>query len=168
MNKKTQLGLVVILILALATLTSPPFLGNDTNAVTLEQRNFTLPNTQGEEVTLTDYRDKVVILDFMSVNCGNCQEEIGELKEIKQTYGNEVVILSIAVTTQQQLINFKQTHNAGWQFLIDDGTVMGENLEQGELLPKIMIFEENKLFFQNNGLTGYEKLNQEIQNALNN
>ena len=48
--------------------------------------NFTLLSTELEEVSLSDYQDKVVIVDFWATWCKPCQEEIPRFIELYDEY----------------------------------------------------------------------------------
>ena len=48
--------------------------------------NFTLPNTELEEVSLSDYQGKVVIVDFWATWCKPCKEEIPRFIELYDEY----------------------------------------------------------------------------------
>jgi len=48
--------------------------------------NFTLLNTELEEVSLSDYQDKVVIVDFWATWCKPCKEEIPRFIELYDEY----------------------------------------------------------------------------------
>ena len=59
--------------------------------------NFTLLNTELEEVSLSDYQGKVVIVDFWATWCKPCQEEIPRFIELYDEYraqGFEMVGIS--------------------------------------------------------------------------
>ena len=59
--------------------------------------NFTLLNTELEEVSLTDYQGKVVIVDFWATWCKPCKEEIPRFIELYDEYqaqGFEMVGIS--------------------------------------------------------------------------
>ena len=59
--------------------------------------NFTLLNTELEEVSLSDYQGKVVIVDFWATWCKPCKEEIPRFIELYDEYraqGFEMVGIS--------------------------------------------------------------------------
>ncbi|MBI5959523.1 MAG: redoxin domain-containing protein [Chloroflexi bacterium] len=62
--------------------------------VGLRAPDFTLPLISGEEVSLSDYRGKVVLLNFWGVWCGACVDEMPYLQEAHETR-DDVVILAV-------------------------------------------------------------------------
>lgn len=61
--------------------------------------DFTLTDQYGNRHTLSEYRGKVVLLNFWMTWCGPCREEMPDLQSIYKGYGEnqgEVVILGIA------------------------------------------------------------------------
>jgi thiol-disulfide isomerase/thioredoxin len=46
---------------------------------------------------LKDFQGKVVILDFWATYCPPCIEEIPHLKELKKTYGDDLVLIGLHV-----------------------------------------------------------------------
>lgn len=56
---------------------------------------FTLPDLQGKEVSLADFRGKWVVLDFWGSWCGWCVKGFPALKEAYQKYGDKIVVIGI-------------------------------------------------------------------------
>ncbi len=60
--------------------------------------NFTLSNLDGEQVTLSDLRGQVVVLNFWATWCGPCRVEMPEFETVYGKWkGQGVVILGINV-----------------------------------------------------------------------
>ena len=56
--------------------------------------DFVVKDRQGKEVSLSDYRGKVVILNFWGTTCAPCVEELPYFEQLKTTYP-DVEILAI-------------------------------------------------------------------------
>ncbi len=50
--------------------------------------DFTLPRPDGQDLRLSSYRGKVVLLDFWATWCYPCREEIPHLVDLQQKYGD--------------------------------------------------------------------------------
>ena len=51
--------------------------------------NFTLKDMNGANVTLSDYKGKVILIDFWATWCGPCKIEIPWLVELQTKYGKD-------------------------------------------------------------------------------
>lgn len=51
--------------------------------------NFSLPELNGHSLQLSDYRGKVVLLDFWATWCTPCREEIPHLVELQKKYRDQ-------------------------------------------------------------------------------
>ena len=71
-------------------------LGASQPVVTGDAPVFTLPNLEGEQVSLEDFSDGPVILNFWFTQCGPCRREIPELSSFQDAHP-EVPILGISV-----------------------------------------------------------------------
>lgn len=67
--------------------------------------DFTLVDQFGEEHTLSDYKGKVVFLNFWTTWCGYCKQEMPHIEELYAEYGNngeDVVILGVAAPSSSE------------------------------------------------------------------
>jgi len=61
----------------------------------IEAPAFILPDLDGKQVSLSDFKGKWVVIDFWGSWCRWCVKGFPELKELKQKYGDELVILGV-------------------------------------------------------------------------
>lgn len=57
--------------------------------------DFTLPDLNGKNVSLSDFHGKWVVLDFWGSWCGWCVKGFPALKEAYQKYGDKIVVIGI-------------------------------------------------------------------------
>jgi thiol-disulfide isomerase/thioredoxin len=107
--------IVVILLIFTSTLFSyeswssqfGEALDNLSNADDQKAPDFTLLTLNGEEVKLTDYKDKIVILDFWATWCGPCRRGIPDLVSIQNEYKDDVVVIGISLDQPSTQRNIK-------------------------------------------------------------
>lgn len=61
--------------------------------------DFLLQSTKGKEIKLSDFRGKIVILDFWATWCAPCRKGIPDLIDIQKKYRNKVVVIGISLDT---------------------------------------------------------------------
>ena len=86
--------------LALAMLMALPEAGAGESATraTIRAPSFTLPGLDGQQHELGEWGDKVVLLNFWSLRCGACLEEVPYLNRIHQDRGARGVAVISVVT----------------------------------------------------------------------
>jgi thiol-disulfide isomerase/thioredoxin len=65
--------------------------------------NFSLPDLEGKTVRLSQFRGKVVLLNFWLTRCAACAVEIPELVELQKRYGERLVILGISLDADNEV-----------------------------------------------------------------
>ncbi len=71
--------------------------------------DFTLKTLEGQEITLSQLKGKVVLLDFWATWCGPCRESIPHLIQLYKTYrenGFEVIGMSLDKGDAEVVRNF--------------------------------------------------------------
>jgi thiol-disulfide isomerase/thioredoxin len=59
--------------------------------------NFTLPDMDGNQVKLSDFKGKVILLNFWATWCGPCKAEIPGFVELQAKYKNDLVVIGFSV-----------------------------------------------------------------------
>ena len=79
--------------------------------------DFTLTEINGEEVSLSDFRGKVVYLDFWASWCGPCMREVPYAKELKQRMEgqDDLVFFYVSVDTDEN----------AWRKAVSDHEIQG-------------------------------------------
>ncbi len=89
---------------------------------------FVLSTIKNDRLGLSDYRGKVVMLEFFASWCPPCQMTAPELKSIYEKYmGKGFVVLAIAMDDGPNALsavkNFVNEFGVPYPVMIDDGTV---------------------------------------------
>jgi len=103
--------------------------------------SLSFPNVDGTTINLNDpaYNSKIKLINIMGTWCPNCKDEILFLKEIKEKYGEEIQIISVAFERYKDekkalalLSNYKQTLGISWPVLLGG---YANKTTTGELFP---------------------------------
>lgn len=92
-------------------------------------RETPVQTIDGESIKLSDYADKVVVLNIWATWCGPCRLEMPELVKISNDYKTRgLVVLGVATTYNEQndperVKNFIKTQNIPYKIIWDDGTL---------------------------------------------
>ncbi|SDK57669.1 Peroxiredoxin [Paenibacillus sp. OK060] len=107
---------------------------------------FTAVNSDGEQVKLSDYRGKVVMINFWASWCTPCVREMPKIKQIAQTYQNDVEALFVNVGEAKGTIReFMEKQQFDFPVIIDvTGKVSGLYRITG--LPATMIIDQEGIF----------------------
>ena len=129
---------------------------------------FSLPQLSGETLKLSDYRGKIVLLDFWATWCDPCRDEIPQFVALQNKLGNRgFQIIGISMDDSPEPVrDFYQ------QFKMNYPVVMG-NAQIGELYGGILglpitfvIGREGRIYFKHIGATDISLLNREIEGLL--
>lgn len=132
--------------------------------------DFTLQDANGASVKLSDYRGKVVLLNFWATWCGPCGVEIPWFVEFEQEYkskGLEVVGVSMDEEGWSAVKPYVAEHKLNYRVLL--GTDSVSQLYGGvESLPTTFIIDrDGKFAFSPHiGLAGKNEYLNEIQTLL--
>lgn len=108
--------------------------------------DFTYPDVNGKDVSLSDFKGKIVLVDVWATWCGPCRGEIPHLKKLEEEmHGTDVVFLGVSVDEakdKQKWLDFIkkeelggiQLHASGWSKIAKDYKIKG--------IPRFMVFDK--------------------------
>ncbi|MFU8811661.1 MAG: TlpA family protein disulfide reductase [Balneolaceae bacterium] len=179
---RTPLYIITIIALGLAGCSSSPESNSSTSqqASTQPQErtvfsfgdalpdyNFTTLN--GDEIQMSDYEGKVLILNFWATWCGPCRREIPELVELQDElgkYGVEIIGISLDEEGFAAVEPFLASFDMNYTIVHDDYTY-GNRLGGVYMLPTTYIIDrEGKLAFRKIGEVTKEELLPELADMI--
>ncbi|NQV50654.1 MAG: TlpA family protein disulfide reductase [Candidatus Marinimicrobia bacterium] len=91
-----------------------------------EAPNFTLTDLNGQKVSLSDFKGKVIIVDFWATWCGPCKMEIPSFIKLQEDYKDDVVILGISLDQSgpKAVVPFAKKMNINYPIVYGDGSVV--------------------------------------------
>ena len=108
--------------------------------------NFSLPDLQGKTQRLTDYRGKVVFLNFWATWCKPCKEEMPSMQVLWDNLKNQdFMMLAVSmdrVTTTKDIPSFVETLKLSFPILTDS---WGQTDKRYKLMgvPETYIIDQN-------------------------
>lgn len=126
--------------------------------------DFSLPELTGEQLSLSAYRGRVVLLDFWATWCDPCRDEIPHLVELQNKYRDQgLQIIGVSMDDGPEPVrDFYQ------RFQMNYPVVMG-NAKIGELYGGILglpiafvIGRDGRIYARHAGATGISVFEKEI------
>jgi peroxiredoxin len=89
--------------------------------------DFTLPDLEGQPVSLSDWRGRPVLINFWATWCGPCEVEMPDIQAAYEAHAERnFVVLAVAVDDNADNVRrFFEKHDLTFRPLLDDGQVSG-------------------------------------------
>ena len=135
-------GLTGVLLLSTVTWATPENLKNDPNIAAA----FTLPNQEGKEVNLDDFKGKIVVLEWVNYDCPFVKAEYkaGVMKNLAEKYAKQGVVWlainSTYYTDAKSNQAFIQEHQLPYPILLDTEGRVGK-LYKAVTTPDLFIID---------------------------
>lgn len=143
-------------------------------------RETSVQTIDGESLKLSDYADKVVVLNIWATWCGPCRLEMPELVKISNEYkARGLVVLGIATTYNEQndpqrVKNYVKAQSVPYKIIWDDGTLSAPLVQavQGRsVIPQsFVISRDGRIVKYFSGFNVYQTpqlMRQAIEESLN-
>jgi peroxiredoxin len=124
-----------------------------------EELDFTFQLISGENVKLSDYEGKPILLDLMGTQCPPCTTQIEELKTVYANFRNvQILSVSVADDSIDSLSQYKDLHGITWPIGLDT-THAGREAFSATSIPTIAFINSAGILKQHeHGLTEYATL----------
>ena len=131
---------------------------------------FTFKDVNGKSVTLSDYKGKVVLLDFWATWCPPCRKEIPGFIELYNTYKSRgLVVIGVSMDEDTPDVkSFATQMKMNYPILLGFGREDDLKPAFGELpLPtSFVIARDGSIYARHDGLTAKEQVEREIEALL--
>jgi cytochrome c biogenesis protein CcmG/thiol:disulfide interchange protein DsbE len=133
--------------------------------------DFKLIDSDGKEVRLSDYKDKVVLLNFWATWCGPCEVEIPWFKEFERTYkdrGFAVLGVSSDEEGWAAVRPYMKAQAMNYRVLLDDGKLPSPYKEIEALPTTYVLDRQGRIAVSHTGLVAKNVYEGAIQQLLEN
>lgn len=157
----------ISLVLLLLCLTAFPVVAAQS---TSQAEDFRLKDIYGKDFALSDFRGKVVLLEFFASWCSPCKPEMAELKVIRTTYPREqLTMISVSfdpsMDTDDVLRSLAANVSADWILARD--TVGASDKYGVSIAPTIFLIDRSGVIrYSHTGLTRSKIVTPEISQLL--
>lgn len=129
-------------------------------AVGKEAPNFTLKNLDGDEVSLKDYRGKMVLINFWATWCKYCDQEMPDLQKFDKD-NEDIVILAVDVKENKNIVE-NYINKGGYTFpvLLDEKGEIATTYLVSAFPTSYFIDEDGILLGAVPGMMTYPQMNQ--------
>ena len=119
--------LIIFLVIVFAKCTRPPSETKPQAQVGYEAPTFKLRDLKGKEVSLEQFRGKIVMLDFWATWCRPCRMTMPLLEKLQREYPNDMILLAINLQeSNSEVRDYVRQQNVNSEVLLDEEGSVGE------------------------------------------
>lgn len=124
--------------------------------------DFSLPSLNDENIYLSDYEGKVVLINFWAVWCPPCRQEMPSIQQAYAQYGSDLVVLSVnSGDSKLDAEAFKEEYGLTFEIVLDSEYKV-QDLYRVRGLPTTFVVDRQGIiqvahigFLDHSQLTGY-------------
>jgi peroxiredoxin len=131
--------------------------------------DLSLPNIDGQQLSLSQYRGKVVLLDFWAVDCGGCVQEIPWYVEFDKKYrdkGLQPLGIDMYGESPSYIKAYMQKTQMQYPIAVGNDAI-GERFHAQELPMTILIDRQGRIAVSHVGIVDKAAFEADIRQLLN-
>jgi thiol-disulfide isomerase/thioredoxin len=139
------------------------------NSNNMKAPDFTLTSTSGKKINLSDYKGKIVILDFWATWCGPCRMGVPDLVSIQKEYKDKVVVIGISLDDQRTMSDiapFMKQYGVNYPIVYGTNKVVMDYGNIEAIPTSFVIDKKGFIVDQNIGLVPKEKFLDKIDSLM--
>ena len=131
--------------------------------------DFTLQTADGKTLKLSDYKGKVVIIDFWATWCAPCRKGIPDLIDLKKKYGSkgfEIIGISVDRETKDQVVPFIKENGINYPVVYGNANVYQQYGGIRSIPTSFVVDKKGKIIASYEGLTTKLTYEEHIKKLL--
>ena len=130
--------------------------------------DFTLTDTKGNKVKLSDFKGKIVILDFWATWCPPCRRGIPDLIELQKTYKKNLEVIGISLDTDSKsdVVPFMKKHGINYKIVYGNNDVVQKYGNIQAIPTSFIIDQKGKIVTSFVGLQRKETYKDQIDKLI--
>ncbi len=115
--------------------------------------NFKLPDLSGQQVSLNQFKGKIVLMDFWATWCGPCRKTMPIVENLQKEYADSMVLLTINLQETQDVVrDYIRSYGIHSRVLLDEEGAVAAMFGAAGIPMQILIDKEGIVRF---AMTGY-------------
>ncbi len=130
--------------------------------------NFDLTSTDGKNIKLSDYRGKVVIVDFWATWCPPCRKGIPDLIELQNEFKDNLVVIGVSLDqdTKSDVIPFIKKIGINYPIVYGTDQVIMDYGSINAIPTSFVINKDGKIVDKHIGLVPKSEFEAKIKEIL--
>jgi thiol-disulfide isomerase/thioredoxin len=113
---------------------------------------FKLPDLTGQQVSLDQFKGKIVLLDFWATWCGPCRQTMPVVENLQKEYVDSMVLLAINLQESRDVVrDYIRAQNIHSRILLDEEGTVGSMYGAAEIPLQVLIDKQGIIRFAQAG-----------------
>ena len=130
--------------------------------------DFVLKSTTGKNIQLSDYRGKIVIVDFWATWCAPCRKGIPDLVDIQKEFKGNVVVIGISLDedTRPDVVPFMKEYGINYPIVYGNNKVIADYGSINAIPTSFIIDKQGKIVDKHIGIVPKSEYLKKIKEIL--